>query len=159
DAWMDDGDESNWRRVGHRRWCIDPSMKTSAFGMDGRFGVMYAHDGAGKQAPEIPDGLVCYPARGYFPSTHFHQGTPWSICLDPRRYGKPEGSVKVSVRMADDKLRKGAPVQLREEVVINNDGFGAFSWGIIFRPDCPSSPGSRYWVSVEGVKDMKSGNA
>jgi hypothetical protein len=157
DGWMDDGDESNWRRVGHRRWCLDPSMKHTAFAISGQMGVMYAHDGAGKTAPQIADGMVCYPARGYFPASFFHHGSPWCVCLDPRRYGKPD-QVKVVVRPADEKLRKGQPVAV-PDVVVENGGYGSFTYCVIFRPDFPTGPGARCWVTLEGVRDPAGADA
>jgi hypothetical protein len=157
DAWMDDGDESNWRKVGHRRWCIDPSMKHAAFAISGQMGVMYAHDGAGKTAPQIADGMVCYPGRGYFPASFFRHGNPWCVCLDPRRYGKPD-QVKVVVRPADEKLRKGQPVAV-PDIVVENGGYGAFAYCVIFRPDFPTGPGARCWVTLEGVREPAGGDA
>lgn len=40
--WMEDGDESNIDRVGHRRWCLNPSMEKTGFGFMDGYGAMYA---------------------------------------------------------------------------------------------------------------------
>jgi hypothetical protein len=154
DDWIDDSDGSNSALVGHRRWCLDPAMKHVGFGQSGIFSVMFAHDGFERKAPHIPEGIVAWPPRGYCPTTLFRHGVAWSVSLDPRRYGKIPSNVRIRVRAADESLRKGADVEVKE-VNVNLQNFGAFAYCATFKAAAATGPGDRYWVTVLGITDLK----
>lgn len=119
DAYMFDSDPSNIDRLGHRRWCINPSMLKVGFGAaaggKGKFfGSMMAHDTSGKG--RVPDwDLICYPARGYMPVTLFplqagiggkawmRGAYAWSVTVNTRKFQTPsKDAIKVTVRRMDD---------------------------------------------------------
>jgi hypothetical protein len=146
---MDDSDKSNVDRVGHRRWCLDPCMKKTAFGGHDKYAAMYSFDGANQSTNE-PD-MVAYPSRGYFPMGFLHARAAWSLSLNPRKYAVPRaGDVKVAVRPADESYRKGAPAEITD-FTVNTQPFG-MSICVIFRPEVNCSEGKRYWVEVSGVR-------
>lgn len=86
-AYMADADENNMVNVGHRRWIINPKLGGTAFGANGRFSAMYAHDrsGAGAQTK------VAWPAQE-MPEQYFDAGDPWSLS-----YGRKLEADKVQV--------------------------------------------------------------
>ncbi len=150
DAYMDDSDSTNVGRVGHRRWCLNPPMKVTAFGAYKRFSAMYAHD-TSRDVP-TPE-RVAYPAAGYFPARFAHHDLAWSVSLDAERF-VIEGDVKVTVSPADERYRKLDPLPI-EDLKVNDERMG-MPLCIIFRPKGSVGKGSRIWVEIAGVKD-KSG--
>lgn len=56
DSWMEDGDDYNIDRVGHRRWLINPKMKYTGFGAvsgnRGTYSAVYAFDTKNSKAAE-----------------------------------------------------------------------------------------------------------
>jgi len=77
DGWMDDSDEKNIDRVGHRRWCLNPTMGKTGFGATGNYAAMYAWDSSNKDIPNWD--YVAYPARGYMPISFFGAKHAWSV--------------------------------------------------------------------------------
>lgn len=156
DSYMHDSAPSNIDRVGHRRWILFPPMLKTAFGGSGRFSAMRVMD---KSRSEIPDyDYVAYPPRGLLPTEYFGSGRAWHVSLNSRKYAKPDEK-KVTVRVHPVRGRTAsmedfsrAPALKLNYDNISNSSFGT-SGCIIFRPDNVSlSAGSRYWVSITGVK-------
>ena len=61
DMYMNDSDASNIARVGHRRWCLNPAMLKTGFGITGRWSAMWSFDSS-RTSYDAPD-LICYRAR------------------------------------------------------------------------------------------------
>lgn len=76
DGYMDDSDPSNIDAVGHRRWCLNPAMKETGFGIDGRFSAMWSFDESGAAGSW---DHVAYPAPGYYPTSHFGDHHAFSV--------------------------------------------------------------------------------
>jgi hypothetical protein len=155
DGWMNDSDPSNIDRVGHRRWCLNPMMGTSAFGSVGNYAAMYAFDGSFKDVPAWD--IVAWPARGAMPSSFFEPRQAWSISPNPARYTIPaQASLKVSIHAADGKQQPtGAPLKL-DYFRLDTGGFGSGP-AVIFRPEKIVLEGT-YLVTLEGLK-AKGGEA
>src|SRR5579883_3423613 len=150
DMWMDDSDQSNIDRTGHRRWCLNVSMKKTAFGVMGQFAAMYSMD-HGHEV--LPYDAVLYPARGYFPANMLAHDAAWSAYLSNRFSQAKESEVKVTVTPVDQNMKKGPPLEL-DYYHIDGGGYGTGVSCIIFRPKgADRSPGSRYWVEIKGTKD------
>ncbi len=66
DGFMEDAGDNNVERVGHRRWCLNPKMALTAFGVHGQFAAMYALD----EGRNAKSDRVAYPAAGFFPSDY-----------------------------------------------------------------------------------------
>lgn len=77
DGWMDDGDSSNIDRVGHRRWCINPTMSATGFGHSGSYTAMYSFDEGNTDASDI--SYVMWPAQN-MPVEYFYG--PWSVSIN-----------------------------------------------------------------------------
>jgi hypothetical protein len=153
DDFMYDSDSSNIDRVGHRRWCLSPKMTMTAWGSHASRTAMMVTD----QSRKGPDPeWVAYPAPGWFPTTFIQAGAAWSLHLDLARFAPPRAdAVKVTVRPADDRYRRGPPAEL-DYFNVANDSYGGGP-AVIFRPKVPVRAGHRYWVEVEGLTDPKGG--
>lgn len=152
DGWMDDSDPSNVEVVGHRRWCLNPPMKKTGLGRSGAFAAMYAFDHGRK---EIPDwDFIGYPAPGLMPVGYFGPRHAWTVLLNPKKYRTPGAKVRVSVTPLDkDFDPAGTPLDLGL-LRTDGDGFGVASC-VIFRPrKVDVTPGSRYWVEVDDLRQI-----
>jgi hypothetical protein len=150
DGWMDDSDEGNSERLGHRRWCLNPPMKKLGFGRSGDYVAMFAFDRSRQPVPDFD--VIAFPARGLMPVEYFRVEDPWSVSLNPRKYATPGKGVEPKVYAADEKGKKiGDPLKLTSSAV-NTDGFGV-PLCLIFRPEkVVVKPGKRYVVEIEGLK-------
>jgi hypothetical protein len=154
DGWMDDSDQHNIDRVGHRRWCINPTMVKTAFGSEGGFAAMHAHDTSRSNVPDWD--FVCYPARGYMPIELFGNKHAWSVSPNMNKYATPnKDSIQVSIKPANAKLEpEGAALSLNY-FNVENSGFGSGT-AIIFRPETMAIAGEgKYIVEINGLKTKK----
>lgn len=76
-GWMSDWLSSNIASVGHRRWCLNPAMQYTGFGIDNGTYAMYAFDG-GSRADSVHG--VHWPAENT-PLKLFQNEDPWSISM------------------------------------------------------------------------------
>ena len=145
DAYMNDSDPSNIDRIGHRRWCLNPRMRRTGFGSDGRFHAMWSMDGSGA----APKGMtaVYYPPRGYVPIDMFGPRHAWSISLlRGKRPQRDQLAVRVH-QLDQDHLPAGEPLKL-DHLDVTGSGYGG-SACVIFRPERISmQPGRRYLIDV-----------
>lgn len=150
DAYMDDSDPSNIDRIGHRRWCLNPTMGATGFGASGRWTAMWAMDSSGPS----PQGLdaVFYPARGYVPVDLFGPRHAWSIQLLSGAPPRDASAFDVVVQRLDEHFQAtGEPLALDWK----NLGGGGFGGGacLVFRPvGVEVAPGARYRVQVRETK-------
>ena len=155
-SFMDDSDQGNIDRLGHRRWCLNPKMARTGFGCGGRFGVMWSFDSDRKEVPDY--AFVAFPPRGLTPVSVFKESMAWSVSLNPDKYQSPQQeSVKVTVvpvrfQPRQGTLQKGPqPLELNY-FHVNLDNFGIPSC-IIFRPaGVKVVAGASYWVEIRGLK-------
>lgn len=107
DSYMDDSDDSNIDRVGHRRWCLNPTLLKTGFGTAGDFHAMWSMDKSGKS----PKGLdaVLYPPPGHVPVDLFGSNHAFSINLLRGGQPKPE-QLRASIRPLDEDWVAGEPL-------------------------------------------------
>jgi hypothetical protein len=156
DGWMDDSDQSNIDRVGHRRWCLSPTLLKTGFGSSGKFAAMHVFDHS------CPDNgewdFVAYPARGYMPSEFFVNHSAWSVSPNPEKYAAPSKDVKVTIRAADAKLApSGSPLTM-DYLHMDTGGYGSGP-AIIFRPAGNTPRDGAYCVDITGLKKKGGGDA
>ena len=125
-AYMSDSDANNVGTVGHRRWILNPTMGKTAFGANGRFSSMYAHDlsGAGGQTK------VAWPAQE-MPYQYFNPSDPWSLS-----YGRALDPAQMSVtlvRVRDGKVWNFSAAASDGEFTVENSTYGQKGC-VIFRP-------------------------
>lgn len=152
-GYMDDSDPGNVSRVGHRRWCLNPSMRHTGFGVVQGSSAMWSMDGAGGDSP---GAIVCFPAAGFHPVAYYTPGTAWSVSLDPGRFRLKSPQVKVytlksgsSTSRFPADLSGLAEAPLRD-VNVDTSGIG-ITQCLIFRPEIKAIRGARYGVVITGV--------
>lgn len=147
-GWMSDSDSSNVDRVGHRRWCLNPSMKYTGFGIDGNIYSMYAFDSSGED--EKVHG-VAWPAKNT-PLQLFNKTDAWSISMGVNV--PTEGTKVVLIRNRDKKKWTFTTNNSKisgNYMTINNDNYGQ-SGCIIFRPkNITYKDGDSFEVQISGT--------
>lgn len=149
-GYMDDSDPSNIAKVGHRCWCMNPSMLKTGFGHKQGFTAMWATD---KSRPKVPDlEVVSLPPRGYVPAAWIGARWAWSASFGPKHFDAPRAEqVKVLVEpVGADFLPIGSALKL-DYARVKQESVG-MPYVVIFRPVGISlDTGQRYRVTVEGL--------
>ena len=157
DAWMFDADAVNMAKLGHRRWCLNPTMAKTGFGQSGTVTAMYSFDRSRAKVADFD--FICYPARGYMPSEFFDAKAAWSITLNPGKYQTPDKEFVPRIYPVDASgMKQETPLKLDFHAV-DTTPFGIPNC-IIFRPEeLPANPGQAYIVELEGVRRQGGGPA
>lgn len=167
DLCMDDTDSSNFDRLGHRRWILDPTAVRTGFGYavnKGGFGVMYVVDSSRNRDQNLPD-FVAWPASGNFPSTLFDREQAWSVSLNPKIYDAPqkyEGDFSMSITFPDGTtqiITRTYPLVYTDDcsepfLHVSTTNTGSIAQCIIFRPDMTGYkeyPLGTYTISFDGL--------
>jgi len=125
DSYMDDSDPSNIDRVGHRRWCLNPKMKETGFGIEGRFSAMWSFDESGSAGKW---DHVCYPAPGFYPVSHFDDHHAWSVRFPGGVLGDAQPSdLVIEVFALDADYARGLAMDL--------DHVSISGGQVVFRPE------------------------
>lgn len=155
DMWMDDSDAGNIVMLGHRRWCLNPTMGKTGFGRSGPFSSMWTIDFS--HQPE-PFDFICYPARGFMPVEYFAPTFAWCVSLNPKKYQiADDKAVDVKIFPVNPEGKKSGEALALNYKSVSRVGAG-IPLCIIFRPDKSAvAAGKRYDVEVSGVmqKDAK----
>ena len=144
-GWLEDGDEGNIARIGHRRWLLNAKMKETGFGQAGNMTGMYSTDTYGSSTYTSN----VWPAQNT-PVEYFGKDYPWSVST-----GSDETLENVSVTMTDKrgneyKFFKGCTDGYFN---VNNEGAGV-NGAIIWRPNnITYAPDDQYNVSITGLSD------
>ena len=145
--WMKDSDSSNIDRVGHRRWFLNPAMKSVGFGAvkgdKGIYSAAYVSDNVYTSTNVTG---VAWPAR-VMPTDYFSAGDAWSVSIGT---AVDKTSVKVRLKRTEDgKVWNFSSTSADGYFNVNNDDYGQRGC-IIFRPSGISdySDGDVYAVSV-----------
>ena len=149
--WMEDGDEKNIDRVGHRRSCLNPSMEKTGFGYTDGYAAMYSGDNGGKSRNFDVD-YVPWPAKT-MPYEYFLG--PWSISLNREDYDVNPENIEV-VLTSDSQSYKLSSTNRNNGYFNVETGSYGLGPAIIFRPDALSlSDTSEISVTVTGITDKK----
>lgn len=149
DGWMYDSDKFNISHLGHRRWCINPTMKKVGFGRAEKFTAMYSFDMSRAKVPDYE--FVAFPGPGYMPAGFFSAREAWSVSFNPGKYMVPAKGARPSIYPVDEKGEKGAPLELD----FTNVDFTPFAIAncVIFRPaELDMKAGRKYLVEVQGIQ-------
>ena len=141
---MSDEDDSNISRVGHRAWCLNPTMGKTGFGVVDNYYNMHSFDRS--YTSSIKN--ISWPAQN-MPVEYFEKNMPWSIFTGS---SETADSVKVTLtRQSDGKVWNFSQDSA--------DGYFSVtdyiqSGTIIFRPNGITgyNEGDVFTVSVTGVK-------
>ncbi len=154
DLYMHDSDAMNIAHVGHRRWCMNPAMRTTGFGRDGNFCVMWSMDERRKPAPAYE--MVAFPPPGYLPVDYFSTQHAWSVALN-RRVIKSSESSEAKIYPLDENLVPGPPLAIVHKSYVGTADPGVFIGPenvLIFKPTgLDLTAGRRYVVEIRGITD------
>lgn len=146
-GYMNDSDSYNISRLGHRRWCLNPSMEQTGFGMVGRYSAMYAFDNSFGNTDKYG---VAWPARNT-PAEFLSGNCAWSYS-----YGKNVDANRISVTLTDNKngkVYKFGNSSSDGYFNVDNDGYGKPGC-IIFQPPIDDySAGDSYTVKIDGLDE------
>ena len=150
DAWIFDADAANMAKLGHRRWCLNPTMAKTGLAQAGTVTAMYSFDRSRVKVPDFD--FICYPTRGYMPSEFFDAKAPWSVTLNPAKYLTPDEEFLPKIYPVDASgTKQDTPLKLDFHEV-DTTPFGIPNC-IIFRPEeLRTNPGHAYIVELEGIR-------
>lgn len=158
-SWMDDSDEGNIQRLGHRRWCLNPKMQKVGIASSGKFCTMWVFD---QSRPDVPDfDFVAFPSAGLTPTNVLEKHLAWHVSVNPKKYKPPQkDKIKVRVRPAQIDVARGELTRSERPLAIDYFNVDVAGFGIpnaiIFRPDSfRVTAGSAYWVEITGLVDSK----
>ena len=142
-SWMYDSDSSNIRYVGHRGWCLNPTMGKTGFGVAGIYMSMYALDMSNNSSIKN----VAWPAQT-MPLEYFGNDYAWSLFTGQN---ETESRVKVTLkRKSDGRTWTFSKGKANGDFYVSND----YQKGaIVFRPKgiTEYKAGDVFTVSVTGV--------
>ena len=142
-SWMEDSDSSNIRYVGHRGWCLNPTMGKTGFGVAGIYMSMYALDMSNNSSIKN----VAWPAQT-MPLEYFGNDYAWSLFTGQN---ETESRVKVTLkRKSDGKTWSFSKGKANGDFYVSND----YQKGtIVFRPKGIAGyrAGDSFTVNVTGV--------
>ena len=153
-GFMDDSDNYNIDRLGHRRWQLNPRLGKIGFGyaLGGYYGSytvekIFDQSGAGGEYD-----FIAWPSSGNFPVNLMDYQTAWSVSFDQGQYGYSRDSVRVTLTCEET----GETWEFSNG---GSDGYFNVDFGgygvsncIIFRPDLSSWYDGEYTVEVSGLK-------
>lgn len=157
-TYMDDSDEYNIAQVGHRRWCLNPPMGKSAFGMVDAFSAMYSFDKSNTAGFDYD--MVVWPAAN-MPIEFFGADQAWSIGTPLSDLGE---SISVTLRrLSDGRVWNFSESSSDGDFYTDEDYWydGQFyncNDAVIFRPSDMDDykDGDKFEVTVSGSKATKS---
>ena len=162
DMWMNDSDDSNIDRLGHRRWLLNPTMQNCGLGITGQFQVIWAHDG--KRSNPTSQQWQTFPPAGYMPITHFNERYAWHISLNPANYQVDLKATNFQIFPLDKRYVRNGAAYVFNFDNSNGDGFGSYANARIVRPDLQNQPktqppfqvskGRSYEAVVGGLKPI-----
>ena len=143
-GWMSDEDEGNISSVGHRAWCLNPTMGKTGFGVVDNYYNMHSFDGSHTSSVKN----ISWPAQN-MPVEYFEKNMPWSIFTGS---SETASDVKVTLtRQSDGKVWNFS--QDSADGYFNCTNY-IQSGTIVFRPSDITgyNDGDVFTVSVTGVK-------
>ncbi len=143
-AFLSDSDAANIAMLGHRRWVLNPAMRTTMYG-HARSATGLAHiamqafDASRPKTEYAGYGHVAWPVAGHFPTELFRASDAWSVSPDPDTYDrKRTAEIRVVLTRARDgrtwSLGPGGAAASDGVFRVETSGYGV-PFCIIFRPD------------------------
>ena len=144
-GWLDDGDENNIDRIGHRRWLLNAKMGKTGFGSAGAYSGMYAFDTSGSTGKTSN----VWPAQNT-PIEFFGADYPWSIST-----GAIEDIDKIHVYVTDMSNENNSFHFSKDNsdgfFTVNNENYGV-PGAVIWRPDgIEIAKNKSYKVLIKGL--------
>lgn len=147
-GWMADNGDNNLATVGHRRWCLNPTMRQTGFGAvtgsKGSYACMYAFDGSLQTSSY---DTVVWPAQT-MPTEYFGGNYPWSISSDTGFSGNTSVTLTRN-RKGKETTWHFSASSANGHFTVNNQNYGMYGC-VIFRPNGVGSyqDGDEFTVTV-----------
>lgn len=146
-GWMNDGDDSNIDRCGHRRWILSPTMGQIAFGVTGRYSAMQSFDRSNTSGTQTG---VAWPAQNT-PTNLMTSTHPWTYASGTT---VDTATVKLT-RLNDGQVWNFSSSSADGYFGISNGGYG-LTGCVIFRPSNVSyNAGDVFYVEISGTVTAK----
>ncbi len=151
-GFMDDSDESNVDRVGHRQWVLSPGLQRIGFGSAGRFVSMHVFDG--NRQVKLDYNFIAFPGEGFYPRRLVEPHYAWSLHLNNAKAKLANaGPIKIALRKLDEHFQPAGDVIAAKVISTPSAMSPAFGWSVIvFKPDWTEMESARYWVEVSGIQ-------
>lgn len=152
--YMNDSDPVNISRLGHRRWCLNPWMKSTGFGRSGNYSAMWAMDSI---RTNVNFDMIPFPPRGLTPVNMFKSDWAWNVSFNTQLVTCPSKK-EISVRVFNARFiptsgkfeKEGAALQI-EAINVETTNFGV-PLCVIFRPvGIQVVSGASYAVEIDGL--------
>ena len=147
-GWMNDGDASNRQSVGHRRWCLSPTMQKTGFGHSGSYTAMVAF-GEENRAELEAYNYIPWPAQ-IMPIEYF--SGPWSVSFNRDLYSIDENSIKVTMTSRLTGRTYVADQENGETFNYSDEDYGRMD-ALIFDPGVSFDAGDDITISISGLED------
>ena len=177
DGFMNDSDERNVDKLGHRRWQLNPSLGKVGFGYVAgapntykQYTAEMCHD---RSASNNDYDFIAWPPSGYCPNSIFGGTVAWSVTVNPARYGeinRDNFRVVLTEEASDTRIsHEWTFSDNSENAPYKPAGAGLYYnietlwYGvnncIIFRPDGIEKYTGDWTVHIYGLKDSKGEDA
>ena len=148
-GYMEDASGYNLSCLGHRRWCLNPTMKEVGFGQVKRYTAMYAFDNYEKIYDSIPDITgISWPAHNT-PVEYFSNGVPWSYSVGT---AVPEDVSVTLTNNQDGKIWTFSNNHADGQFFVNNQPYGQPGCIIFLPEDLTVQDGESFHVQISGLK-------
>ena len=177
DGFMNDSDDRNVDKLGHRRWQLNPSLGKVGFGYVAgapntykQYTAEMCHD---RSASNNDYDFIAWPPSGYCPNSIFGGTVAWSVTVNPARYGeinRDNFRVVLTEEASDTRIShewtfsdnsENAPYKAAAAGLyynIETNWYGVNNC-IIFRPDGIEKYTGDWTVRIYGLKDSKGEDA
>lgn len=154
-SFMNDSDETNVDRVGHRQWTLSPGLQRIGFGSAGNVVSMYV-DG---RVTQFDYDFIAFPGEGFYPRSLIETSFAWSLFLNSAK-SKLGGSLKITLQKLDEHYQpEGDPISAKV-IATPAELDLSFRWyAIVFKPELASLDVARYWVDVQGIQTVAGAEA
>lgn len=154
---LDDSDSSNYTRVGHRRWLLDPDLTTVGLGCaDRRYTTKVVGD---TYVPWGGPEYVTWPSEGVFPMELFREELVWSCSFSPNVYTTDREDITVTVTDGSGNTwsKQASNGQIDTDfVLVEGSNYGGAP-AVLFRPaGLEYRTGAPLTVTISGLH-LKSG--
>ena len=170
DGFMNDSDSGNIKRVGHRRWQLNPAMGKIGFGYaeksDSNFRRYTCEKVFDSSVTPGEYDFISWPSSGNFPNNTdgFDSNTAWSVTFNLSKYtALNENDITVTITRDSDDTVWTLDSTCKDTgtrgkyLTVSTGGIGSGTC-LIFRPDGITKYEGIYTVVINGVKD-RSGNS
>lgn len=143
-SYIRDDDDTNWDRVGHRKWLINPFADDFGYGYYNRYSASYVFRNS---FPEVGYEVVAYPSNVGL-SEFFNEDTPFSFSV-PDKFDISN----VTIKMTDLNSGKITEYKTGKNIYVTNtpskSGYlDNLSWGLGHE----GKHGEQYEIEIDGIK-------